>query len=79
MGLCSSKTKIEATNPNGHKPRSTSDEPNILYTKSLVPAVQIPVRKQPPPSTKRVYKSDTILGKPFEDVKQHYTMGERIG
>ncbi|KAI7735592.1 hypothetical protein M8C21_030755 [Ambrosia artemisiifolia] len=80
MGMCSSKSKGGGINPDAHRARS--DEPNIIYTKSPAPAVQtqLPARKQPPPpSPKRVFKSDTILGKPFEDVKQHYTMGKELG
>lgn len=30
-------------------------------------------------SPKQVHKSDTILGKPFEDVKQYYTTGKELG
>ncbi|KAI7726200.1 hypothetical protein M8C21_027346 [Ambrosia artemisiifolia] len=57
-----------------------SNEPNIVYTKSPPPSDQIPAKKPPPPpSPKRVFKSDTILGKPFEDVKEHYTMGKELG
>ncbi|KAG5064699.1 hypothetical protein JHK85_005882 [Glycine max] len=34
---------------------------------------------RPPPSPKHVHKHDTITGKPFEDVKQHYTLGKELG
>lgn len=30
-------------------------------------------------SPKHVHKSDTILGKPFEDVRQYYTIGKELG
>ncbi|KAK3199689.1 hypothetical protein Dsin_023104 [Dipteronia sinensis] len=30
-------------------------------------------------SPKPVHRPDTILGKPFEDVKSHYTLGKELG
>ncbi|XP_027940744.1 calcium-dependent protein kinase 2-like [Vigna unguiculata] len=33
----------------------------------------------PSPGPKHVHKADTITGKPFEDVKQHYTLGKELG
>ncbi|XP_034211832.1 calcium-dependent protein kinase 19-like isoform X2 [Prunus dulcis] len=33
----------------------------------------------PVKSPKPVYRPDTILGKPYEDVKQHYTIGKELG
>ncbi|KAI3753950.1 hypothetical protein L2E82_26015 [Cichorium intybus] len=79
MGMCSSKSKSGGTYPDAHRTRSV--EPNIVYSKSPAPEAQIPARKQqpPPPSPKPVVKADSILGKPFEDVKQHYTMGRELG
>lgn len=78
MGLCSSKSKSGGTYPDAHRTRSV--EPNAVYTKTPAPAAQTPARKQPPPpSPKRVFTADSILGKPFEDVKQHYTMGRELG
>ncbi|KAI3717898.1 hypothetical protein L1987_69809 [Smallanthus sonchifolius] len=82
MGTCISKTKKSSRYDVGVTYNHRSDEPNIVYTKSPAPAPadQIPAKKPPPPpSPKRVFKSDTILGKPFEDVKQHYTMGKELG
>ncbi|KAL8226477.1 hypothetical protein R6Q57_016309 [Mikania cordata] len=80
MGLCTSKSKRSPRNDVGIAYNHRSDEPNIVYTKSPTPADQIPAKKPPPPpSPNRVFKSDTILGKPFEDVKEHYTMGKELG
>ncbi|KAI9187405.1 hypothetical protein LWI28_027759 [Acer negundo] len=33
----------------------------------------------PIPSSRPVHRPDTILGKPFEDVKSHYTLGKELG
>ncbi|KAK0600170.1 hypothetical protein LWI29_012451 [Acer saccharum] len=33
----------------------------------------------PIPSPRPVHRPDTILGKPFEDVKSHYTLGKELG
>ncbi|KAI7737710.1 hypothetical protein M8C21_011882, partial [Ambrosia artemisiifolia] len=80
MGLCISKNKNSSRTDMGIPYNNRSNEPNIVYTKSPPPSDQIPTKKpQPPPSPKRVFKSDTILGKPFEDVKEHYTMGKELG
>ncbi|XP_076922947.1 calcium-dependent protein kinase 19-like isoform X2 [Bidens hawaiensis] len=73
MGLCSSKSNSGGVNPNAHKARF--DEPNIIYTKSSPPEARA---ARMPPSPKRA-KTDTILGKPFDDVKQYYTMGKELG
>ncbi|KAJ0765675.1 putative protein kinase CAMK-CDPK family [Helianthus annuus] len=81
MGVCISKSKNSSRTEVGITYNHRSDEPNIVYTKSPAPADQIPPKKSPPPppSPKRVFKSDTILNKPFEDVKDHYTMGKELG
>ncbi|KAH7544391.1 hypothetical protein ACOSP7_030385 [Xanthoceras sorbifolium] len=38
-----------------------------------------PAAAPPVPSPKPVHRADTILGKPFEDVKSHYTIGKELG
>ncbi|KVI06590.1 Calcium/calmodulin-dependent/calcium-dependent protein kinase [Cynara cardunculus var. scolymus] len=80
MGICISKTKNSSKTDVVLHSNQRSDDPNILYTKSPPPATQTPARKPPPlPSPKRVFKSNTILSKPFEDVKEHYTIGRELG
>ncbi|KVH99148.1 Calcium-binding EF-hand [Cynara cardunculus var. scolymus] len=80
MGICISKTKDSSKPDTVLHSNQRSDDPNILYTKSPPPATQTPARKPPPPpSPKRVFKSNTILGKSFEDVKEHYTIGRELG
>ncbi|KAM7498883.1 hypothetical protein LguiA_023297 [Lonicera macranthoides] len=74
MGSCLSKRKSLGTIANDHKTdQRKSQDPQIIYTKSPNPAPQLPK------SPKRVHRSDTILGKPYEDVKQHYTLGKELG
>lgn len=55
----------------------TSHQTQIQYTKSPGPETQLPMR--PPASPKPVFSQETILGKPFEDVKAHYTLGKELG
>nr|BAX24557.1 calcium dependent protein kinase isoform 2 [Nicotiana benthamiana] len=77
--ICSSKSKPEQSNSNGHHgsggvgPHRTE----IHYTKSPGPESQLPVRA--PPSPKPVSAHGTILGKPYEDVRVHYTLGKELG
>lgn len=74
MGSCLSKRKSLGTKANDHKTdQRKSQDPQIIYTKSPNPAPQLPK------SPKRVHRSDTILGKSYEDVKQHYTLGKELG
>ncbi|KAA8523676.1 hypothetical protein F0562_010099 [Nyssa sinensis] len=69
-----------------------TQEPAIQHTKSPVqqphqfterrvagaqPATQFP--SKPAPSPKPVHRPDTILGKPYEDVKSHYSIGKELG
>ncbi|CAK9163942.1 unnamed protein product [Ilex paraguariensis] len=87
MGVCCSKDKPSKSNVNVHRSgggggvdlhhHQTTQEPQIHYTKSPAPAAQLPVR--PPPSPKPVHRPDTILGKAYEDVKLHYTLGRELG
>lgn len=82
MGVCISKGKPVEAKSNGHRSGDAnggrhSQESQIIYTKSPGPAFQLPFK--PPPSPKRVHRSDTILGKPFEDVKAYYTLGKELG
>ncbi|KAF3453465.1 hypothetical protein FNV43_RR03905 [Rhamnella rubrinervis] len=39
------------------------------------PSVSVPMARSP----KHVVRLDTILGKPYEDVKQHYSLGKELG
>lgn len=80
MGICVSKGKPNNAN-NGHHGSGSGGVPThrneIQYTKSPGPEAQLHVR--PPPSPKPAVRYDTILGKPYEDVKLHYTLGKELG
>ncbi|KAF2288764.1 hypothetical protein GH714_012307 [Hevea brasiliensis] len=93
MGLC--LTKDKNTQPrlyndtagmvNHQKPQ----EPIVYQSKSPVqPAYQLPSQQPaqiprkpavPAPSPKPVHRPETILEKPYEDVKLYYTIGKELG
>lgn len=52
-----------------HKPPSNHYQPQQVAFKPSVPV----------PSPKPVQRGDTILGKPYEDVKSHYAFGKELG
>ncbi|KAK3424001.1 hypothetical protein EUGRSUZ_F00761 [Eucalyptus grandis] len=54
-----------------HKPSSNHYQPQQAAFKTSVPASS--------PSPRPVQKVDTILGKPYEEVKSHYTLGKELG
>lgn len=54
-----------------HKPPSNHYQPQHVAFK---PSVPVPV-----PSPRPVPKVDTILGKPYEDVKSHYSLAKELG
>ncbi|XP_057485788.1 calcium-dependent protein kinase 2-like [Actinidia eriantha] len=75
MGVCLSKGKILEPKANGHhqKPR----EPVNHYPKSPAPSSPLPYK---PAKSPRPFRSpNTILGKPYEDVKFHYSIGKVLG
>ncbi|GFZ03230.1 calcium-dependent protein kinase 15 [Actinidia rufa] len=78
MGGCLSKKNISERGVNGHRPEIHHHSPPSLP----LPRQPIPSPLKPaPPSTKPTQKSDpeTILGKPFEDIKAHYRIGKELG
>ncbi|KAH6768013.1 calmodulin-domain protein kinase 9 [Perilla frutescens var. frutescens] len=77
MGLCVSKQKHAKPSANGvhHHHQQT---PPIQYTMSPGYAAQIlPPGSPAPPAA--AGKPNTILGKEYEDVKVHYTLGKELG
>ncbi|GAA0140154.1 non-receptor serine/threonine protein kinase [Lithospermum erythrorhizon] len=81
MGVCLSKKIDESSRANGHL-RSSVNGANrirIEYTKSPGFDAQLPQREQM--STKKPvhHVPDTILGRPFEDIKAFYTIGKELG
>ncbi|KAG7031419.1 Calcium-dependent protein kinase 9 [Cucurbita argyrosperma subsp. argyrosperma] len=80
MGICTSKGKYspqydryenQAKLPAQHAHRSPENyHPEATAAKSSGP---------PKSPRHNILRSDTILGKPFEDVKLHYTIGKELG
>ncbi|CAK7351201.1 unnamed protein product [Dovyalis caffra] len=70
-------------------PRQTNQQQPTQYhqsqQKAPVPQIQTqtpptrPQQTQPHTPTRPVPKVDTILGKPFEDIKQHYALSKELG
>ncbi|KAK3025542.1 hypothetical protein RJ639_041020, partial [Escallonia herrerae] len=84
MGAClGTKSRHKPSEPKSNGPRSGGgggvhhhkpQEHEIVYTNRTA------VTARPPPSSvKKVQKLDTILGKPYEDVKARYTLGKELG
>ena len=91
MGVCLSKGKRSSETAYkgygsgaaaGDGYQRTQERPAAVYQpqEKRVPAAQTPA-KHPPvaPSPRPVHRPDTILGKPFEDVKLHYSIGKELG
>ncbi|KAL1537796.1 Calcium-dependent protein kinase 33 [Salvia divinorum] len=73
MGLCISKQNHpKPTASNGHNHHQTP----IQYSISPGYAAHLPSPAPAPPPPKT---PNTILGKPFSDVKAHYTLGKEVG
>ncbi|KAJ1389565.1 Serine/threonine-protein kinase, active site [Sesbania bispinosa] len=95
MGCCQSRKRSEPEhigynhtrgagvhNHKNHEPFvNPSHQPYQLPEKHAPPAAAPKTPWKPAPSPKRVHKSDahTILGKPFEDVREFYTLGKELG
>ncbi|KAK4439794.1 Calcium-dependent protein kinase [Sesamum alatum] len=83
MGLCVSKQKPVKSNANGHTPSNGvhHQQTPIQFTMSPGYAAQLP-HVIPPPGPAPpppAHKPNTILGKPYEDVKAHYNLGKELG
>ncbi|EEF29820.1 calcium-dependent protein kinase 33 [Ricinus communis] len=92
MGFCLSKEKRsqqhhyngatglqhQSREPVAYQSKSPA-QPSYQFP-SQTPGAQIPRKPVvPAPSPKPVHKPDTILEKPYEDVKLHYTIGKELG
>ncbi|KAK4491725.1 hypothetical protein RD792_002497 [Penstemon davidsonii] len=78
MGICVSKQKPLKSNVNGHQSEN-GGHPPIQYTMSPGYAAQIPHSIPPPSPRPHFHKSNTILGKPYEDIKSHYNLSKELG
>ena len=66
------------------QPKAPTQHAHQVPEKNPVRAHQEQPQSSPKPyapirSPKHVLRSDTILGKPFDDVKQYYTLGKELG
>jgi len=66
-----------------HQSRAPVQQPHQLPERRAQPAQPAPPPASRPsfpvPSPKPVHRPDTILGKPYEDVKQLYSIGKELG
>lgn len=76
--MCVSKGNLVESRSNRNRSGDGrhSQESQIIYTKSPGPGSQLPFK---PAMSPRRLRSDTILGKPYEDVKAYYTLGRELG
>ncbi|CAI9088395.1 OLC1v1022705C3 [Oldenlandia corymbosa var. corymbosa] len=74
MGACFSSDKALVTKANGHRSGNEVDG-----TKQNAVHHDAQAHLRPPPSPRLVPRPDTILGKAFEDIKLHYTLGKELG
>ncbi|XP_021758927.1 calcium-dependent protein kinase 9-like isoform X2 [Chenopodium quinoa] len=91
MGICASKNKDPRPEQNGYSrgvneqnqsKTSSAGQQNQQYPQQPPPerpVAQPPVRVPSPAKSTARTDSNTIVGKPFEDVKMHYTMGKELG
>lgn len=89
MGCCGSKEKSAQSGANGYPTTTVSGQnqahqPGPAVQTQKVPAQMPQPRPQQQPASKPTPVSsqkteNTILGKPFEDIKQHYTLGKELG
>ena len=89
MGICASKNKDSKPGQNGYsRPENEYNQSNQSSHQSHQypqqppsdrPVAQPPVRASSPAKPAQRTDPNTILGKPFEDVKMHYTLGKELG
>ncbi|CAH9052536.1 unnamed protein product [Cuscuta epithymum] len=72
MGNRTSRSSHAAESQTNVNHRSTH-QTHIAHPEARFPS------RPPPPTRKLVPKSDSILGKPYEDVRSHYTLGKQLG
>ncbi|KAG8386125.1 hypothetical protein BUALT_Bualt03G0116500 [Buddleja alternifolia] len=77
MGICVSKQKHEKSNANGYT--NGHQHTPIQYTMSPGYAAQLPNIIPPASPRPPIHKPNTILGKPYVDIKSHYTLGKELG
>ncbi|XP_075481431.1 calcium-dependent protein kinase 2-like [Primulina tabacum] len=79
MGICVSKQTDAKSTANGKKSKNGVHNP-IQFTMSPGYAAQLPHVTPPGNPQLPIHKANnTILGKPYEDVKAHYNLGSELG
>ncbi|XP_076881579.1 calcium-dependent protein kinase 2-like [Bidens hawaiensis] len=88
MGCCFTKNNNQNPNSNGYKPQQhiIHHQPHQQPRQQPPPPRQQPpvVHPAPPPNPRPVVHTqpsnpNTILGKPFEDIRRYYTLGKELG
>ncbi|MBA0569354.1 hypothetical protein Golob_006790 [Gossypium lobatum] len=86
MGCCSSKNRLTGCSSykSGKHSTPVQDQKVVVVSQTQVPQAKQRHHNnhQQPPSankTSQVKVKDTVLGKPLEDVRQYYTLGDELG
>ncbi|KAJ4725097.1 putative Calcium-dependent protein kinase [Melia azedarach] len=81
MGGCLTKSQDSKPQHNGYGYRSEANTGPQAHQLPEKPVVAVPRKPDAPVSSPKqpVQRADTILGKPFEDVRLHYTIGRELG
>ncbi|KAI6704517.1 hypothetical protein NL676_007479 [Syzygium grande] len=92
MGCCGSKEQSPQSGAKGHSSTTVSGQSQAYQQGPAVQTHKVsaqmpqptpqqqPASKPPPMSSAVAQNTDnTILGKPFQDIKQHYTLGKELG
>ena len=69
----------QSKNPAPHHQQQPYNLPEKHAAAAAAPHAPWNKPNVPAPSPKPVHRSDTILGKPLEDVRQYYTLGKELG
>nr|BCU41346.1 calcium-dependent protein kinase [Gentiana scabra] len=77
MGLCFSKGRIIVSEDSGQKSREKQKHNHGVQETSNHYPPKSPIRL--PLSPKQIFKTETILGKPYEDVRSRYELGRELG
>ncbi|PPD85442.1 hypothetical protein GOBAR_DD17599 [Gossypium barbadense] len=86
MGCCSSKNRLTGCSSykSGKHSTPVQDQKVVVVSQTQVPQAKQRHHNnhQQPPSankTSQVKVKDTVLGKPLEDIRQYYTLGDELG
>ncbi|GMJ14146.1 calcium-dependent protein kinase 15 [Hibiscus trionum] len=89
MGCCCSKNSLARANRNGctstNDSRPADEEEQVVKSQKQASQARQRHHHQPPQSNlssaskAAQVRHDTVLGKPLEDVKKHYTLGDELG